>query len=137
LRFAIKVSVGRHGSSVSPLQYQPSRPRIIPRLIGTFGAYEARKISERPYFFRDSQDNDFLDLLRDPRRSLPVVYVSVTNQGHRAVADPLQLANWLAGVAYVVRAESPWLSWRLSEKIGPGLNAYDGAVRIYWPKLLT
>ena len=51
------------------------------------------------------------------------------------MCDPLALADKLVGIAYVCVAESAHLSWNLIDYIDNRLNAYDGTIRVYWPRM--
>ena len=62
---------------------------------------------------------------------LPVVYVSV-GRSRRPLVDVLELAQWLGGMAHVVVEPSRYFSFALARNTGR-MNAYGGAVSIYWP----
>ena len=62
---------------------------------------------------------------------LPVVYVSV-GRSNRPFIDVRSLAQWLGGMAHVVVEPSRYFAFALARNTGR-MNAYGGAVSIYWP----
>ena len=62
---------------------------------------------------------------------LPVVYVSA-GRFRQPFVDVDELARWLGGMAHVVVEPSRYFSFALARNAGR-MNAYGGAVSIYWP----
>lgn len=63
--------------------------------------------------------------------SMPIVYVSANNNNLPHV-DPVQLSQWLSGMAHVVVEPTRAFSFELMDEVY-NENAYGGAVAIYWP----
>jgi hypothetical protein len=75
----------------------------------------------------------FVRFLEDPRRALPIVYVSVHEQSQRYFFDSKRVADHLAGLAYVIVASNSGVTKLLAQRLPQLLTAFDGAVRLYWP----
>lgn len=135
LRVSVRVALGSRDDSVAPIQVTHSRPRLVPQLIRRFHAHEMVPLSLTATPLSPDGVNDFVRLLADDRRTLPVVFVSARNWDDRPIVDADQLADQLAGLAHVFVGASRFASRRLGEVIEPRLNCFDGGVRVYWPGL--
>ena len=70
----------------------------------------------------------------DPGRKQPVVAVT-TRPGGEPWLDPARLEEALGGLAEVVLIETGDATWALADALPPRLDAYGGAVRVWWPGL--
>src|SRR5690606_6863648 len=66
--------------------------------------------------------------------ALPVVYVSALST-HLPYIDPIELAEWLAGMAHVVVEPSRHFSFALARHVARR-NPYGGAIGVFWPRAL-
>jgi hypothetical protein len=136
LRFSMTVAAGGTGDGVNPIRASASRPRIVKTIIDRFGARE-KLFPLKSTFINVAKEEaqSFTDFLLHPDRSLPIVFFSRTNKDDALLADPKAIADKLSGLAYVCVAECSALSWSLSEHLDNQLNTYDGAMRVYWPRM--
>lgn len=122
------------GYSVSPARLSFGSPRVIRDICASSDAHVGdMQIRATPYVLREDGLVDFIDLLLDERRKLPLILLSPHAQGESNAIDAAQLALNLAGVAVVVNAADPDVTWGLSDEIGRQLSCFNGAARIYWP----
>jgi hypothetical protein len=75
------------------------------------------------------------DVLLAPGRSQPVVAVTTLPHSDRTWIEPAELEGQLEGRAEVVVLETGEPTWALAEALPPRLDAYGGALRIWWPGL--
>ncbi len=137
VRCSVGVAVGSTQQILAPLGSVASRPRIVPTLIQEFGAYDAYPLRVEHIAIRDEDVELFIQLLVSPDRRLPIVFVTGRNFDGSSSTDVTHLANQLSGIAYVCVTDSTDVTFALRDSIGNELNAYDGAVRIYWPGFST
>lgn len=135
VRFSITVAAG--GATDSSFLFRPpsSRPRIVYTIMDRYGGREEFPLKSKFFNIAATEAEPFSGFLLNPRRSMPVVFVSRTNQTEALLCDPSHLANMLVGIAYVCVADSVQLSWNMTEHLDNRLNAYDGTVRLYWPRM--
>ncbi|WP_250627053.1 syntaphilin domain-containing protein [Pinirhizobacter soli] len=69
-----------------------------------------------------------------PRRTMPIVAVSVDEGEERWPGLSKQIARDLSALATLVRL-SEEASWGLTDEVGSRLSCFNGAVRLYWPVL--
>lgn len=117
----------------------PSRPSIHPpRLVrDIIQRYETRvgNIEARTTPRLIGADTIW-DLERDlfrPDRLIPIVVISRTFD-QELLLHPTQLADQLAGLAQVVELQDFDTAFALTDCVTKELSAFNGAVRIYWPK---
>jgi hypothetical protein len=139
LRASISLSTRYTGTALAPDDDAVSRPRLVKRLIDTFGAYEypGLPLQLKPHTFSSGESDAFLDVLRSSSRVFPVVWISARNEDHAHLVDPMHVADWLAGLAHVVVSVDDRPSREMQDAMGNVLNCYDGAVRIYWSGFST
>ena len=114
---------------------KPKKPYIVKLLLEEFGGDVDGEfqVTDTPITLKESEVDTAVRLLRgEMDLHLPVVYASTTwrNQPH---FQPTQLAQWAAGMAHVVIEPSRRFSFILASRIN-GLNPYEGAVAICWPR---
>jgi predicted RNA-binding protein with RPS1 domain len=79
---------------------------------------------------------DFVrETLFAPSRTIPVIAVTTSVTDRKPWLDPEELAETLGDRAQVVLLETGDATWALSAHLPPRLDAYGGAVRIWWPGL--
>ncbi len=82
--------------------------------------------------------SDIVELLLDPERAYPIVFVTPLNRTGETWLDPDLLAQALVGIAEVHVLERPEACWRLREELlargaSDKLGCFDGALRLYRP----
>ena len=133
--FSCSLYVGRTNKSLAPLRRAATRPRIVLEILKQFKGHGALPLTSTPLLLKPEKSyvQAFLALLRDTRRQHPVVFVSTHEQSERFFFDVSRLADHLAGTAYVVVSENRRSCQMLEQQMPVHLQAFDGAVRLYWP----
>lgn len=128
-------SVRAYCESLQPIPTLPkSRKPFIVKQILTFGTGmdDGIEVSAKPIILTQSDFEKVISLVMGSRGNrLPIVYISA-EEINRYVVDPVKLATKLSGLAHVIVEPSRLFSFNLRDKVN-GLNAYAGAVGIYWP----
>jgi hypothetical protein len=112
----------------------PKKPYLVKLLLQKLGGgYDGiLPIDEKPVLLREDEvDVAAGYMLGTAKNRLPVVYVS-TNWARQYPVDISRLAKDLAGMAHVVAEPSRQFSFSLYRSVR-GINAYNGAISIYWP----
>lgn len=135
VRFAVTVSAGSAIESLSPVSPPSSRPRIVRAMMDKFGAREGYPLKSTFLKIPIDDSQRFADFLLDKNRAIPIVFISRRNRDGGLMCDPTLLADKLVGIAYVCVADDAQVSWKLTEVSDNRLSAYDGAVRVYWPRM--
>jgi hypothetical protein len=110
------------------------RPYLMKVLLQDLGGGHdgVLKISDRPHVLTEDQTDLAAELINaNCGLSLPVIYISKSSFDGISV-NGSQLSQWLAGMAHVVIEPSRAFSFSLRTKVDD-LNAYGGAIGIYWP----
>ncbi len=133
--FSCSLYVGRTNESLAPFRRYTSRPRVVLDVLKQFHGQGSLPLTSSPLLLKPTWEyvDAFISLLTDPRRQHPVVYVSTHHQSESLLFDVTRLAEHLAGSAYVVTSASAEAASMLQSKMPPPLQAFDGAVRLYWP----
>ncbi len=134
-RFLIGVHLHCQTAETGVSLPQPKKPYIVKLLLDEFGGDldGEFEVSALPITLKESELDIACRLLRgEMDLYLPVIYASATwrNQPH---LDAVDLARWSAGMAHVVVEPSRRFSFILANRVG-GLNPYEGAVAICWPR---
>lgn len=135
LRFTVTVMAGSSQDSINPVFAPSSRPRVVKSMIDRFGARESFPLKAQRIRIGSDDDERFVDFLLSEDRILPIVFASRTNADNSLACNADEIADRLAGIAYVCVAEDSSLSRRMAMRLDNQLNAYDGTVRIYWPRM--
>lgn len=149
LRWANEVRVGQFGDrcgvehlisiesveySVAPTRLLFGSPRAVREICSKTPAYIGEmQVRAEPYALNPDGLNDLLTLLTSDLRKLPVVLLSPYAHADLNQIDPKRLARNLAGVAVVVQANDPELTWDFADEVGRQLSCFNGGARIYWP----
>lgn len=75
------------------------------------------------------------DELLNPARERPIVAVTTRPHDGDTWIDPDKLDEAIGNLADVVLLETGDATWDLTEAMPPRLDAYGGAVRVWWPGL--
>jgi hypothetical protein len=122
---------------VTTLRFQAFRPRIVGDWIDQLHVVQdGRHLSTRAMNVGLNDADALVDHLLDPRRRLPIVGISTAyvDGQTKALISVNELASRLAGNAHVAVVHRP-AAWQLTEKLGRPLSAFEGAVRIWWPRM--
>jgi hypothetical protein len=131
------MTVAAGGADDSSFLMRPpsSRPRLVYTIMDRYGGRAEFPLKSKYFNIAANEAEPFTGFLLNPKRSMPVVFISRTNHDESLLCDPSQLASSLVGIAYVCVADSVQLSWNLTDYLDNRLNAYDGTVRLYWPRM--
>lgn len=131
------LEAGSDASQVTNLDVDPKCPRVIRALLKMPGNWYHRASRIRPTLQRvrgfDDGDELALELL-SPERTLPWLVVSEVEQTVAIDSLDSALAYDLVGLANVARVDAD-ATWALTDRLGKAHSVYDGAIRIYWPRL--
>lgn len=124
---------------ISPPKYDIWPPAIVSTLTSKFPCRttNGEAIISRPTLLRADSIAAFIEeVLLNKNRQLPAILVSKDIVGEIAV-DLDRLVRRCSGIANVFLLEDKWAAWKLTEILGAPISCYNGAVRIYWPKMST
>lgn len=113
-------------------RFSHSRPRVVRDILSTLSAEaDGVALAETPEVVDEPGLEDFVRLLLDERRRLPVVAIARDKTGATQI-DPNRAANLLAGACHVRILESD-ASWALTRVLGKRWSVYNRAIRLYFP----
>ncbi|MFZ5675710.1 MAG: hypothetical protein ACOZAM_22355 [Pseudomonadota bacterium] len=104
-------------------------------MMDKFGARERFPLKANFFRIQADEAERFVGFLLDAERTIPIVFISRRNRDGQLLCDPLDLADKLVGIAYVCVADDVGLGWSLTNYLDNRLNTYDGAIRLYWPRM--
>ena len=111
----------------------PSRPRIIPDLISKFNCSKNGWSLNRTIIVSENNELLFLKQLRSDDRPLPFVAVSQLADGS-TYFDMNKLADVLCGISNVFLLDRE-TTFAISNTLGREWSVFNGAARVYMPKL--
>ncbi|MFN7916327.1 MAG: hypothetical protein U0Q55_13385 [Vicinamibacterales bacterium] len=112
----------------------PKKPYVVRRILEDLGGGNDAgwTVADTPHRLQESQVDEAATIVKGTSGGrLPVVYVSV-DRFRQPFVNVDALAQWLGGLAHVVVEPSRYFSFTLARNAGY-MNAYGGAVSIYWP----
>ena len=110
---------------------EPHVPGLILQIAEAPGLLRSgRKLLAKPQII-DTENNaqDLCDLLEDSERRLPVIVITLLDDG-TSLIDDNSLARAVTGLARVVRVSSE-MTWVLTNRFGKLRSVFGGAVRVY------
>ena len=114
--------------------FDHSRPRVVRDVLGVLaGEADGEALTNEVEPVLTSEVEQLVSLLYNPARRLPVVVVSVDDNGGAQI-DVDRLATRLSGTAHL-RSLSIEPSFELTRQIGKRMSAFNGAMRLYMPGL--
>ena len=119
-----------------PAAPQPSSPNLIKELIESpnwISRIGSVRLSLAPRILAVGKANEFVLLLKDPQRPVPVVLVSCDRKTCAPKLDAGAMCRALAGTAIVYYAESPECDLELEHFLPKSFRSPNGTVRIYAP----
>jgi hypothetical protein len=139
-RMAVELSHGIRPEYIGPeiRAPQPSSPRLITSLLSS-ERWSARvgsvRIVASPVPLKVGGAPRFANLLKDPRRLVPLVLVSCDRKTAAPSLDAVALSRALAGTGVVYKCESPECDDELEHFLPLRFRSPNGTVRIYAPDL--
>jgi hypothetical protein len=124
----------RDSGVLRPARSAPRPPRCVEHLVEAPGLEArdgGRALSRDVWVVDEAGSADFASFLLSAERRLPVVAVTQRDEN---VVDGGTLQEELLGLAHVALVKTG-ATWALDELLPQGLNAYGGAVRLWWPGL--
>jgi len=119
-----------------PSAPQPSSPRLIKELIDSpnwVSRIGSVRLSVAPRILAVGKANEFVLLLRNPQRLVPVILVSCDRKAGVPKLDAGLLSRALAGTAIVYYGESTECDPELTHFLPMPFRSPNGTVRIYAP----
>lgn len=132
-RVAVAANLGRESTRLSPLGALPSRPTIVRDIVSRWGGHEHFAVSRTAETITGEDAKKLVNLIRDPERQMPVLYISARNSDDKTLVSPDEVADQLVGLCHVIAAANRFTSLDLRDSLDHAFNCWDGAVRIYWP----
>jgi hypothetical protein len=132
---ACSLWMGRSDGVMLRARRSVSRPRIVEKILTTFGGGGFFPLFNRPIALNNigTEAQRFVGILENPKRTHPVVLVSRTSDADRVLVDVSRLSSHLATLAHVVVCENSHVSHLLGLSLPPRINVFDGGLRLYWP----
>lgn len=135
LVFSCTNSVATTAGLVVPTRVAPSRPRIVADVLARWGGRRGHALSSTPVLLDSTTLDDFVELMFAPDRVRPIVWVSARNRDDKPIVDATKLASWLGSLAHVFVSADRHPSFDIRSDLPRRWNCWDGAVRVYWPRL--
>lgn len=130
--FSCTSLVGRRGETLSPVYRPANRPTIVKDILSQFAGKGILPLTDHEIPCSAEAAPVLLKLLESPERHHPIVLVTTDALG-QVETQAKDLAEKLAGLAYVIAATGPEVSAELGQYLSPQLNCFDAGVRLYWP----
>ncbi len=121
----------------STVRYEPFRPGVVDRLLGLAhaSALGGEPIPPAAVRYDVTAVPRLVDeLLLNPTRQLPLVVLAPAESG-RPLVDAGVVMEELLGLAHVAELASRDATFALTKRVGKFWSCFNGAARIYWPKL--
>ena len=119
-----------------PAAPEPSSPRLITGLLESknwFACVGSVRLVSKSQMLSVGKANQFVQLLTDPQRLVPVVLVSCDRKSGVPTLDASLLSRALAGTAVVYFCESSECDLELTHFLPMSFRSPNGMVRIYAP----
>jgi hypothetical protein len=122
------------------MSFEPKKPLLVNLLVEGLPQFSDGwiPIQTKPHNLVDGDEYFVSELFSgtDSGNFLPVIYVSKDNYTNQANIDTEVLAQRVAGLAHVIVEPDSSFSRKLKANLrSKEMACYDGAVRIYWPKI--
>ncbi|MFE2500455.1 hypothetical protein [Streptomyces rubiginosohelvolus] len=124
-----------HSFQLRRPNYQFSAPAIVRTLLREFEASDAGRPTKPTHETLYAGDiPEFVEWLTNDQRALPVVIATNYPSTGQPLVDLRKLARELSGLAHVVHLSTHLAARALTDRVGAERSAWQGAVRLYWPK---
>ncbi|MCG3777282.1 MAG: hypothetical protein JW395_4160 [Nitrospira sp.] len=111
-----------------------SRPTVVRHVLESLSAEaDGWSLPNAAVRIGKSEVSDFVGLLYEPNRRLPVITISESESGVTRI-PPDELAQTVAGAAHIIHLSAD-ASWELTRSVGKRMSVYNGAARLYLPGL--
>ncbi|MGB6661451.1 MAG: hypothetical protein WBE90_20795 [Xanthobacteraceae bacterium] len=128
------ISISSIEYTIIPAQVPLGSPGVIRSLCSTGSVVIGdMTVKAQAYDLSTSGMGDFIELLKSPKRRLPIVFIAPYADGRPSELNATEMAKRLAAVAVVVKIREAEATWDVADAIGRALSCFDGATRIYWP----
>jgi len=136
VHFFIESRAGVDGYRLAPIQFDARRPMVLRDFLKsrewTVGTTPVVAV---PIACKgDDAGLKFLQVVNHQDRNLPVVAVSVAAGDTWAANLADRLSDDLCGLALTTKLDEA-ASWAVSREAGSEWSCYNGAVRIFWPRM--
>jgi hypothetical protein len=133
-RFTVRIAIDSTDFRLAPARYDVGRPGVIGRLAASPGIHiDGRPLRPVPASVGSDGIPGLVDLLVNPERRLPVIVVTPADGTGRPLVNSLALADRLIGLAHVIEVSARSVTFVLTDRLGPLLSVFGGALRLYWP----
>lgn len=133
----VELRAGAPQNWVGPLSLDIRCPRVVRTILDGSRGWKLGEtpLGTKPVRFRGAADADRLEAaIWHADRNLPVVCISEDDEG--PLTDDLaeQMAADLSGLAIVAHIDSV-VSWTITKLRGREWSCFNGAIRLYWPRV--
>jgi hypothetical protein len=122
---------------VGPVALDIRCPKVVRSILDTCNDWKLGEVvlSTKPFKFFGAQDALTLDaVIWHPDRNLPVVCISQDQDGPLTGDLAERFAADLSGLAIVALTDAD-AAWTLTKTRGKEWSCFNGAIRLYWPKV--
>ena len=127
------LQAGFTDNTICPVDEEFFRPGIVARILRVHGSEQRCALSNQSKLIRFDEVPGFVKFLQDPKRKVPVLYLSRRIDSERPAIDPEQVADTLAGISHVVIGDGKYTDRKLGDYAGRVYSCEAGNARIYWP----
>lgn len=137
LQVYVELRVASLANNLGPINVEIRCPSVVRRILAAHGEW---KLGETPLvatpveFHGESGGQNLVSILWHPDRNLPIVCVSQDDEGPIEEEFAIKLAADLTGLAIVAQVDSA-ASWVMTNTKGQEWSCFNGAVRLFWPRL--
>ncbi len=137
VEIAILLRISSTEMILRPTKFQVGRPRFISDLLNTYSLKaNGWSVPTNVESLSPSDVSPYVDnvlLMKD--RTLPIVMISPDVWSGAFLGDADKIMAKLLGFSHVAKLADKWAAFRLTEELGKPFSCYDGAVRVYWPRM--
>lgn len=139
-KVSVDLSKAWKSEIIAPLEDFATRPKIVADILLQWPCYNGIRLSPVSLQIRKKEEIEpLVNLITDSRRRVPLVYLSRTSEKGRLLHNPDFLASQLAGIGVVVIPGASCASFDISEQLvktfGQQEECYNGAARVFWPRV--
>jgi hypothetical protein len=135
--FTCILSTGFNAAAITPSSFTARCPGVIKNLLQLPPGWRVGTTAipcKALTFSGEAQAPDLVNRLLSPERALPII---VASRYDGFLLHPMliaQLASDLCGLAIVADLDDK-AAWAVTHQLGKEWSCYNGAIRIYWPRL--
>jgi hypothetical protein len=135
----VELRVASHANNLGPISVEIRCPSVVRQILAQYGEWklgETLLVTTPVEFNGESGGQNLIRILWHPDRNLPIVCVSEDEDGPIDGEFAAGLAADLTGLAIVAQVDSA-ASWSMTNARGQEWSCFNGAVRLFWPRLRT